>query len=739
MIVSFILLKQTRWIAIVLLAVMPLQLLFQQEPFFVSLVLAWTPQRQRQQQQQPRRLATPNRWIIMPTIKRKQWQYFQHYYCASSSSSSSSFLLNDLSSTSSTAFNHDGSHHQIIHQSEFLGDIYRIQLLGSSSSSDDDEDDDDDFLTANAVPTFAAIKASVPRHQYKLPAAAGAGTRYDAYAYAKTRGLEGVLNQGPAFVLDHVLSKDVCEELIRTFEDSLTGFGSFQAGKNHHGALQVVVDESTADAVGQVLSQHIDIGQVEERRTEMMMKMKGTATSSLSTDAMTAVDDTETHDVRLVYAGLNRRWRVYRYAPGGTETFAPHIDAGFPPSGLTKDGTDLIWDDSLSYLNANQQREASSTTTTATTTATTEIVSRLTVLMYLNDDFVGGETKFYQPNVPVEPSTLIASVKPRAGSCLVFPQGVGEAAVEYARKHWPLHEGSPVMAGNRPKYVIRSDILFATTKEALPLDSELFQNDHLVRQAFLPSPTSLLVNDNFLSHVKSLYNPHMGVEDISYLLYSIVRFTKKRKIVEIGAGYTSLWILQALKDNDEEIARITKLSEKEQCKLLNIQWANKDQLNKYANEPASLLCIDNCEHQKETATGACAVAKSLGLESYLQFLKGDAFEMKAILEESSIDVLWCDFGVGSNMKDFMRQGAWSSLRLGGLLLCHSTITNQRTRSWLEAARNHEGEETTGIPAGEYTEISFLEPHKYYQNSVSIFQKRASGDEQYKEPIFSEYA
>ena len=572
---------------------------------------------------------------------------------------------------------------EIIHESSFLGDIYRIRL-----------GEDNDFLAANAVPTFASTGTK--------------GNSQSQHPYTKSRGLEGALQQGPAFVLDNVLSPETCEELIHTFET--LQFGSFNAGKNNHGALQILVSHETADAVGQILCRHVDIDLVEERRAEMNMA--------------TATEDSKTHDVRLVYAGLNRRWRVYRYAPGGEETFAPHIDAGFPPSGLSEDGTDLIWDATSSYVD-----EAATTN---------EIVSRLTVLIYLNDDFLGGETKFYQPNTPPTPSSIMASVKPIAGSSLVFPQGVGEGAVEYARQHWPLHEGSPVVSGT-PKYVIRSDILFATMKEALPLDSELFQNDHLVRQTFLPSPSSLVANDKFLSHAKSLYNPHMGVEDISYLLYSIIRFTKKRRIVEIGAGYTSLWILQALKDNDDEIERIRQLSQQEQCKLLNIQWANKEELEKFIQTSASLLCIDNCEHQKETATGACAVAKSLGLEPYLQFLKGDAFGMKGILESSSIDILWCDFGVGSRMKEFLASGAWSSLRPGGLLLCHSTLTNQRTRDWLEAARAHKGEETTGMPPNEYTELSLLEPHKYYQNSVSIFQKRGPGNQQFTEPIFSEYA
>ena len=65
-----------------------------------------------------------------------------------------------------------------------------------------------------------------------------------------------------------------------------------------------------------------------------------------------------------------------------------------------------------------------------------------------------------------------------AGSCLLFPQGVGEEAVEYAREHWPLHEGSPIRAG-RPKYVIRSDVLFVTQKELLLLEDPLYRNNHL--------------------------------------------------------------------------------------------------------------------------------------------------------------------------------------------------------------------------------------------------------------------
>jgi len=547
-------------------------------------------------------------------------------------------------------------------QSSVLGDIVKLGR------------DDDSFLNAMAVPTFASSSDT--------PISSPSDT-------GRACGLEGVLRQGPAFVLDKVLPKAVCEHLINTCEE--IGFGSYDAGKNRHGALQILISQATADSVATTLSRHVDVSQI------------------------------ESGDKNLVYAGLNRRWRIYRYATGGEETFAPHIDAGFPPSGLDEKDMTLLWDD----CPADQ-----------------EVVSRLTVLMYLNDDFEGGETKFYQPVSEAAPNgegktPLIASVRPVAGSVLVFPQAVGEEAVEYARQHWPLHEGAPVVSGNRPKYVIRSDVLFVTQPDDVVRDEEfhLFEHDSLVRETFLPRSPAL--DYNFLSHLSSLYNPHMGVENLGTFLYSFVRFTKVKKIVEIGAGYTSLWILQALKDNAEELDRIRDLQRQGKCRLLDWPWTVPEIAEHHDDSPSSLLCIDNCLHQKETATGAAAVARTLGLDPYMKFVRGDAFELE--LDDESVDLLWCDFGVGSRMPEFVSK-AWSSIRPGGFLLCHSTLTNQRTREWLEAARARKGEAETGMPADGYVEVSLLEPHKQYQNSVSIFQKRKGRDGKvFSEQLYSEYA
>jgi hypothetical protein len=64
------------------------------------------------------------------------------------------------------------------------------------------------------------------------------------------------------------------------------------------------------------------------------------------------------------------------------------------------------------------------------------LYSRYTFLLYLNDSFTNGCTTFFLPD-PNRDGVLDArSVKPRAGSALVFPHGAAKGSL--------LHEGSPV-------------------------------------------------------------------------------------------------------------------------------------------------------------------------------------------------------------------------------------------------------------------------------------------------------
>ncbi len=102
-------------------------------------------------------------------------------------------------------------------------------------------------------------------------------------------------------------------------------------------------------------------------------------------------------------AGLNERFRFYRYDVG--QTFTPHYDGSFRRS----------------------DREE----------------SQLTFMVYLNEDFEGGETNFFREDRGDD--ELFLSVKPKTGMALVF-------------MHPILHEGAVVESGR--KSVIRTDVMY---------------------------------------------------------------------------------------------------------------------------------------------------------------------------------------------------------------------------------------------------------------------------------------
>jgi hypothetical protein len=124
---------------------------------------------------------------------------------------------------------------------------------------------------------------------------------------------------------------------------------------------------------------------------------------------------------------LNSRWRIYRYTTG--TVYRPHIDGAWTGSGIVNG----------SYVNDIYDGN---------------VISRLTFLIYLNDDFENGGTTFYLPSNTME-CVVARSVAPIQGSVLCFPHGPGVDHIGL------VHEGSAVTKGT--KYVLRSDVLYTKT------------------------------------------------------------------------------------------------------------------------------------------------------------------------------------------------------------------------------------------------------------------------------------
>jgi len=100
--------------------------------------------------------------------------------------------------------------------------------------------------------------------------------------------------------------------------------------------------------------------------------------------------------------------------------------------------------------------------------------SAYSVVIYLNDEFEGGETTFFAEDPRIKPSRrgntpvfqdrsilkVVARNWPKRGAALVFPHGLMEGSHPN-----PLHEGSIVRKGS--KCIIRTDVMFQNRAEKL--------------------------------------------------------------------------------------------------------------------------------------------------------------------------------------------------------------------------------------------------------------------------------
>ena len=157
--------------------------------------------------------------------------------------------------------------------------------------------------------------------------------------------------------------------------------------------------------------------------------------------------------------------------------------------------------------------------------------------------------------------------------------------------------------------------------------------------------------------VRPLYDEHMGVENMGPLLYALIRFVKPRTILEVGAGYTTFFVLQALKDNEDELAHLRAESSAVGISAATEGGGTGEQPPSSSSDAAELEpgaeadsgfyvedaiaelgstsvlhCVDNEEHDVFTVHGGLgavlAISEELGLSHLLKVHTADAFDLQ---------------------------------------------------------------------------------------------------------------
>jgi predicted O-methyltransferase YrrM len=316
-----------------------------------------------------------------------------------------------------------------------------------------------------------------------------------------------------------------------------------------------------------------------------------------------------------------------------------------------------------------------------------------------------------------------------------------------------------------------------------------------------------LCDPNFLRLIKPLYDLHMGAENLGPMLYNLVRFTKPARILEVGAGYTSAFLLQALRDNAVELETYRDLRRVGLAVCGDAPWSVDAFFDREAGDgggryrgddgtmvgretaarapgpdptsstrssfdserrlslddrletrdapapapaPGSedarvhsgvLHCIDNMAHEHTTAHAVVETARKMRCADRLRLHEADAFDpdLPAILEPGvEFDMLWIDLGAAHRIEGFM-EAWWPRVRAeGGMVIVHSTLTNQLSRGWLEKMRELARAPTPCSAYGRFETMSLLEPHKMFQNSITMFQKRGGAFGRYDEPVHTKF-
>ena len=240
-----------------------------------------------------------------------------------------------------------------------------------------------------------------------------------------------------------------------------------------------------------------------------------------------------------------------------------------------------------------------------------------------------------------------------------------------------------------------------------------------------------MLDSAFLSRIDDLKVPVMGTDIMGPLLYTLVRFTRPSSVLEVGAGYTSLFLLKGLADNDAEREKLAKVA----AWLTDHHGDEPDRMHELAarsmplirfeflsdeSPTGQLTIIDSLASRSSTARFTPRVARALGYEGRLINHNSDFRDCVEDLREQHgpFDLVWFDCGNHEDGRDFVSL-YWDLVKPdGGLLLLHSLLTNVSCRELLEELTQRH--QKTG--PDEFEILSLLEPHKFAQNSVTLVRR-----------------
>jgi len=235
----------------------------------------------------------------------------------------------------------------------------------------------------------------------------------------------------------------------------------------------------------------------------------------------------------------------------------------------------------------------------------------------------------------------------------------------------------------------------------------------------------------FQEQVEALRVPGMGTEHVAPLLYALVRMTRPRSVLEVGLGYTTPFLVQALADGAAEFqadrARLAQAPAEDRRRAL-LAPAHHE-----AEYAPRLYAIDDFSAEGSSAPAVLEALRSLGLDAWAEVHQGDFRGHSRQLPEAALpfDLVWFDCGALPEYIDFMEE-YWRLINPEhGLLLLHYTYWNLTAEvggvEYTEliagpVANEIKRQQTAAGFDAHFETLSLVEPHKTRQGSVTLVRK-----------------
>lgn len=200
------------------------------------------------------------------------------------------------------------------------------------------------------------------------------------------------------------------------------------------------------------------------------------------------------------------------------------------------------------------------------------------------------------------------------------------------------------------------------------------------------------MNKEFFESIEKLKDETMGTENVCYLLYSMIKMIKPNNVLEIGIGYTTPFILQAIRENINDFNRIdfnikNGIFNYNSMKNLKLDYYQSTPLYRYTG--VDNMSHKNCKSVVEYVNQQTDVTCNLHLHDY-----------NSIPKDIKYDFVWMDCGDYIDYVNLL-DNFTTIFSNGAFILLHNTANT---------------------PLHNLPNITeFIEPNKVNQNSVSILK------------------